>query len=215
MTGDRRRARRGEGDRLRGEILEAAERLLVSTGDEDAVSIRAVADAVGVSPPAIYLHFEDKGDLLFAVCERHFDALDERIEAAAAGVEDPLEALRRGGRAYIAFGMENPEHYRLLFMTRPSSAPERRTTERLLEASCFANLVGTVERCMEAGAIRRDDPLTVAVGLWALVHGITSLAISVPELPREQFDDLIDHALDTYVSGLGAARAVPAGGSAT
>ena len=214
MTGDRRRARRGEGERLRDEILQAAERLLVDTGDEDAVSIRAVADAVGVSPPAIYLHFEDKGDLLLAVCERHFVTLDEVTQAASAAVDDPVEALHRQGRAYIAFGLENPEHYRLLFMTRPSSAPSRRTTERLLEAGCFARVVQTVEACMAAGAFRPDDPVTVAVGLWATVHGITSLAITVPELPRDRFDDLVDHTLRAHLAGL-AATAAPATPTAT
>ena len=65
----RARARRGEGPRLREEILAAATRLLAETGDEEAVSIRAVAEAVGVTPPSIYLHFADKTELIFAVCE--------------------------------------------------------------------------------------------------------------------------------------------------
>jgi AcrR family transcriptional regulator len=55
----RRRARRGEGEKLREEILEAAERLLLQTGSEEMVQVRAVAEAVGVTPPSIYLHFAD------------------------------------------------------------------------------------------------------------------------------------------------------------
>src|SRR6266540_4850124 len=72
----RTRARRGEGEKLREQILEVAERLLVETVDEEAVTIRAVADAVGVTPPSVYLHFADKDELLFAICERHFAQLD-------------------------------------------------------------------------------------------------------------------------------------------
>jgi len=67
-VGRRRRAPRGQGRKLREEILAAAERLLRETGDQEAVSIRAVADAVGVTPPSIYLHFADKTDLIFAIC---------------------------------------------------------------------------------------------------------------------------------------------------
>jgi AcrR family transcriptional regulator len=119
----RTRARRGEGERLREEIIAAAERLLIRSGDAEAVSIRAVADAVGVTPPSIYLHFTDKIELLFAVCARHFQALDHYMEKAVAGVDDPVEPLLRRGRAYIRFGLENPEPYRILFMSKPGATP--------------------------------------------------------------------------------------------
>ena len=73
VTTTRPRARKGQGDLLRTDILEAAERLLLETGSEDAVSIRAVADATGVTPPSIYRHFRDKQHLLFEVCARQMD----------------------------------------------------------------------------------------------------------------------------------------------
>ena len=66
----RSRSRRGEGDLLCDEILAAAERILIETNDQAALSIRAIASAVGVTPPSIYLHFADRNDLVFAVCER-------------------------------------------------------------------------------------------------------------------------------------------------
>jgi AcrR family transcriptional regulator len=72
------------------------------------VSIRAIADAVGVTPPSIYLHFPDKESLILAVCERHFDVFDSVIEQAGRS-NDPVESLRRRGRAYVRFGVENPE----------------------------------------------------------------------------------------------------------
>ena len=64
MSSVRTRSRRGEGDRLRDEILAAVGALLDETKDEAAVSIRAIAERVGVSPPSIYRHFEDKEALL-------------------------------------------------------------------------------------------------------------------------------------------------------
>jgi AcrR family transcriptional regulator len=66
------RSRRGEGETLREDLLDATELLMIETGSADAVSIRAIADAVGVTPPSIYLHFPDKESLILAVCERHF-----------------------------------------------------------------------------------------------------------------------------------------------
>jgi AcrR family transcriptional regulator len=198
----RHRAPRGQGERLREEILAAATRLLFETGDEAAVSIRAVAAAVGVSTPSIYLHFADKTELIWAVCEEHFRRFAEELEGAAAGSDDPVESLRLRGRAYLRFGLDNPEGYRILFMSRGDLEPKEEFMDEGSGLDAFASLVRAVERCMEAGAMRRDqDPTTVAFGCWALVHGITSLLISMPGIPwpmgpEELVDEMLTHHLD-------------------
>ena len=194
------RARRGEGERLREEILEATSTLLVAAGDREAVSIRSVAEAVGVTPPSIYLHFTDKAALIQAVCERHFDALDRSIAAEVAGRGDPLEQLRVRGRAYVRFGLDHPEQYRILFMTRQGAVEP--PSEHLRRASGFDALVDNVGRAMEAGALAPADPLLVATGLWTVVHGITSLAISMPHFPPMGLDRLVDHLLEVQGRGL-------------
>ena len=84
----RRRAPRGFGEQLRDEILDAATELLLETGHAKAVSIRSVAQRVGVTPPSIYLHFTDKDALLDAVCARYFEKLDEEMQRAAVGQTD-------------------------------------------------------------------------------------------------------------------------------
>jgi AcrR family transcriptional regulator len=202
VEGRRRRAPRGQGERLREEILEAAERLLIETGDEEAVSIRVVADAVGVTAPSIYLHFADKQALMFAVCERQFERLDRVLESAAAGSDDPLESLKLRGRAYVRFGLENPEHYRILFMGKPGSTPEAFDADWLRVTASFDRLVEGVLRCIDAGVIPQQDPVFVALGLWAVVHGITSLLISKPEFPWPEVEHMVDHLCGVQVHGL-------------
>ena len=197
----RSRARRGEGEKLRGQILEASERLLIETGDEEAVTIRAVAEAVGVTPPSVYLHFADKDDLLFAICEVHFAQLDRVTEEAAARSDDLLESLALRGRAYIRFGIEHPEQYRILFMRRPSHTPESFQVDRLRDAAAFGHLVEHVSKCVQAGLID-GDPLVVSLGLWAVVHGLTSLLISKPDFPWPDLDVIIDHVCRTAIRGL-------------
>ena len=192
------RARKGEGDRLREEILQATERLLIRTGDQEAVSIRAIAKAVGVTPPSIYLHFADKAELIFAVCAQHFVALDEAIETAAAGAADPLDELRLRGKAYVQFGIEHPEQYRILFMSRPSSMPDAWTPETMLENAAFTHHLEAVQRAFPDLA----DPYLVAIGLWATVHGVVSLLISQPDFPWPDLDALLDHLLDTQGRGI-------------
>ena len=200
----RARARRGEGDLLRAEILAAAERLLIQTGDEGAVSIRAIADAAGVTPPSIYLHFADKTELLGAVCEARFQDFDRYLEEATAGIDDPLAALRARGRAYVRFGLENPEHYRILFMTRPGPDRPKREVEDLPGMTAFSRLVEDVARGMDAGLLAQDDPFLVATGLWTGVHGVTSLLIARPDFPWPDLDRLLAHVLDVQSRGLQA-----------
>jgi AcrR family transcriptional regulator len=195
----RARAPRGQGERLRAEILAAAERLLIATGDEDAVSIRAIAEAVGVTPPSIYLHFADKTELLAAVCAEHFGRFDRAMEEAAAGVDDPLEGLRVRGRAYVRFGLDHPEHYRILFMTRPGAGrPASGDLTALPGMAAFTHLVDVVQGCMAAGALPPGDPFLVATGLWAGVHGLTSLLISRPDFPWPEVDRLLDQLVDGF-----------------
>jgi AcrR family transcriptional regulator len=190
----RERARRGEGDRLREEILEATERLLARTGDEDAVSIRAICDEVGVTAPSIYLHFADKEALLLEVCRRDFAAFDDALDAASAGVVDPLEALRRRGRAYVAFGLAHPEQYRVLFM---STRRTHRLDGAVVGSAAFNHLVAAVERCIDAGAFRPVDPVHAAVTIWSALHGITSLLIAMPEFPWPE--TMVDEACDAQL----------------
>jgi AcrR family transcriptional regulator len=192
------RARKGEGDRLREEILDATERLLIRTGDQEAVSIRAIAKSVGVTPPSIYLHFADKAELIFAVCAQHFVALDEAIETAALGATDAVDELRLRGKAYVRFGIEHPEQYRILFMSRPSSMPDAWTPETMLENAAFTHHLEAVQRAFPGVA----DPYLVAIGLWATVHGVVSLLISQPDFPWPDLDALLDHLLDTQGRGI-------------
>lgn len=198
------RARRGEGELLRAEILAAAERLLIQTGDEGAVSIRAIADAAGVTPPSIYLHFADKTELFNAVCEARFADFDRYLEEAAAGVADPLEALWARGRAYVRFGLDNPEHYRILFMTRRVAHPSPGNLDNLPGLTAFSHLVEDVARGIDSGALAPGDPFLVATGLWSAVHGITSLLIARPDFPWPDLDRLLAHVLDVQSRGLQA-----------
>jgi AcrR family transcriptional regulator len=203
------RARRGEGDLLRAEILDAAGRLLAERGDESAVSIRMIADAVGVTPPSIYLHFPDKDALIEAVCEERFAEFDLALERAAATVADPLEELRARGRAYVRFALENPEHYRVIFMTKHDRSmtldelvgAEGEAAQRA-GARAFAHVVGAVVRAREAGAIVTDDPLATAILLWSGFHGLVSLLISEPGFPWPPVESLVEALLDQQERGL-------------
>jgi AcrR family transcriptional regulator len=201
------RARRGQGERLRAEILAAAELLLIETGDQSALSIRAIAEAVGVTPPSIYRHFADRNDLLFAVCEQQFSHLHEAMEQAIEGVSDPWERIACRGRAYMEFGLTHAEQYRIIMTSRADLTPERLVDERMMETSAFRGVVEDVQGAIDAGKIRHsDNALLVATGLWMLVHGITSLLIAKPDFPWPPLDELVDYNLGVHAAGLRSVR---------
>jgi AcrR family transcriptional regulator len=199
----RARARRGEGERLREEIIEAVERLLARTGDIDLVSIRAIADEVGVTPPSIYRHFADKFTLVQEVVARHFATLDDAIETAGRRSDDPVESLRLRGRAYVDFGLANPEHYRVLFMCKTADAPAFEDLADSAGMQAFQHLVDAVQRGIDAGAFPPDLDATLgAVTIWTALHGITSLLISMPTFPWPDVDGLLDRICATQACGL-------------
>jgi AcrR family transcriptional regulator len=175
----RRRAQRGSGEQLREEIIAAAKQLLASAGRADDVSIRAVADAVGVTSPSIYLHFEDKNELLAAVVADVFAELDEAMQSAAEGLVAPLDRLHAFGVAYIEFALSHQEHYRIAALD-PCPMPE---VDRVLASSAFEHFNQTVVECMQAGIFRSGDPLPITLELWAAAHGIAALMITKPFLP--------------------------------
>jgi AcrR family transcriptional regulator len=189
------RARRGEGERLRDDILHAAERLLIKTGDADAVSIRAVAEAVGVTPPSIYLHFADKTDLIFQVCQQHLERFHEHMRAAVEGVDDPVQWLETIGSAYIRWGLDNPEHYRILFMSKPTEVPDHVDKQDVIMSGVLGDVLAVAARAVDEGKLT-GDPALIGYGAWAAAHGLTSLLISCPDMPWPDLGQLRGSVLD-------------------
>jgi AcrR family transcriptional regulator len=197
----RRRAQRGSGEQLRAEIVAAAKELLAQTVNADAVSIRSVADAVGVTSPSIYLHFADKDELLSAVVMDVFAELDAAMLAAGDAVTEPLERLRAFGLAYVRFAVEHPEHYRIATMD-PCAAPP--AVDEVLAESAFVHFNETVQECIRAGIFADGDPLPITLELWATAHGIASLIIAKPYLPWGDVEQIADRVLCAAAVGRAA-----------
>ena len=199
----RSRYRRGEGALLREDILNAASELFVVEGGVEGVTIRAVAAAVGVSPPSVYLHFADKDELIFAVCQSLFARLDAALEEAVAGIDDPFAACKARAAAYVRFGLEHPEHYRVLFMQPPRHHPEGFGPEDVKASVAFEHLMANVQAMVASGLLRDGiDTYMLAIEAWASAHGITSLLISHPDFPWPDVDALLDHHFTTMFQGL-------------
>lgn len=176
--------REREKEVVRTKILDAARALFASEGYE-AVTMRRIATAIEYSPTALYLHFKDKESLIRDLCMTDFQSLAKAFQKIARE-SDPLERLRRIGRAYVDFGLEHPNHYRLMFMTPPlkGAQPQRDELAGMghgnPEEDAYAFLRGTVAQAIAQGRLRPElkDPDLIAQAAWSGTHGVVSLHIA-------------------------------------
>jgi AcrR family transcriptional regulator len=204
-TSARARNPRGQGERLREALIEAAIELLADLQDVDALSVRAVTARVGVTPTALYLHFADKDEMLEAVKARCFQELRSYTLAAEqqAG-PDPRTQLERHIQAYIQFAADLPGYYRVLFHTRrgqqPRTAPSPSNLQELewsdIGTQAFGDLVRGVERCLPP----RSDPFPVALIIWAAEHGYVSLRESLSHFPFPDPPTYVNQLLDAHLT---------------
>lgn len=169
--------REREREEIRTRILDAARELFASEGVES-VTMRRIADRIEYSPTAIYFHFRDKEALLAELCDCDFREFAHGF-AEIAKIADPIERLRAAGRAYVAFGINNPSHYRVMFMT-PKTATADLSVKGNPEEDAYAFLKGIVSELMAKGLFREDitDIDLASQVIWSAVHGHVSLEIA-------------------------------------
>ncbi|TQM11256.1 TetR/AcrR family transcriptional regulator [Pseudonocardia kunmingensis] len=166
---------RGQGDRLREEVLEALARLV----SDDArmaplpVSLREVAREAGVTAPAIYRHFATKEELGEAAVADGFArllaAMREADARARAADDDPAAALAAQAHAYCRFAGEHRGQFRLMLRwIVPGASGEG-------AAALAAQWRAAVERLRERGIELTQDEDDAATFVWASVHGRLAL----------------------------------------
>ena len=195
---------------LKQEILGAARELFVSEGYEN-VSLRRIAEKIGYSPTTVYLHFIDKADLLFHICEETFAKLVVKGEKLLAEKRiDPLTKLKKVGRNYVEFGLQHPDHYKLTFMLQHQRDELEGRYENSMGQRMFQLLQSSVAECIAQGIFRHLDQNQTSQALWAGVHGITSLLIARPDFPWVEKERTIDLVIDSLCAGFSNDKTKPA-----
>lgn len=184
-------------------------RALISSDGLDALTLRRLADRFSVSAPALYSHFHDKDDLLRAVAAGQFDELMARYREIDAAAEPgrPLDRVRAQCRAYVRMSQRDPELFRVMFLFPPDlggivAAPEGAELPAATEA--FQLAAGALEDAIDAGHIRAEDPLVVAMTLWSGIHGIASILLLGLALTPEAEDALVAEVTERILLGYGA-----------
>ncbi len=194
-----RRAR--EKEQLRRRILSAARELFVTEGYEN-VSMRKIADMIEYSPTTIYLYYKDKADLLDYVCKETLLKLLNTLDLLRRDTSDPVETLRKSGKAYVEFGLKYPQDYKLTFVIRPQFQKGLGLQEGSVGEKVFNYLRTIVSECIRQKKFRQVDVETTGQVLWSAVHGVTLLLIDFPDFPWTEKDKLIDMVIHTMIEGL-------------
>jgi AcrR family transcriptional regulator len=191
---------------LRQEILDAARDILVREG-YDGLSMRKVAEKIDYSPTAIYLHFKDRDDLVFCVCEQLMAGLVKELQQVADRHADPLVALTKGLRRYADFGRKHPQHYQATFGIPHGHDPEKDARYQepgTMAMQAFGFLPRLVAECVRQKKLAKVDVHQASCALWAGIHGITSLLIVMPNFAWGDPDEVVDQLITMLVDGLRA-----------
>jgi AcrR family transcriptional regulator len=195
------RNRRGEGERLRQDLIDAAGRLLREGATHETLSLRAVARAVGIATTSVYLHFPDKVALLLAVYREYFVDLGRHLENAAAEHTDPAGRLRAVAHAYCRFAADHPDAYDVMFTVPGTATPPSRVIEPDERPGLPAILVvqRVLAACADAGVAKIADPYLATLCLWGALHGVITLRIARPTVPWPAMEVLIDTIVATQL----------------
>lgn len=209
MDSKRSRNRRGEGARLRGELVSAASTLLETISGEDALSLRAVARQAGVAPQSVYLHFAGRRELMTAVYAVRFGELSAGLAsaAAAAGDDSPRARLAAICHAYCDYGLRYPGRYRVLFGTAGTPGWEPQAMPGMATWDLFR---AAVRDCLDP-ATEDAAANQTAICIWAALHGLLTLRRDRPSFPWPGLNTLIDTVLAAHLHAPAPPQAPDAG----
>lgn len=207
----RRRNPRGEGARLRDEILDAATLLLEKTGSEDAISLRAIARQAGIAPPSVTRHFADVTDIIDALVANETGVLHQALLQAFAASSDPLTRLRNMVAAYVDYGLAHPARYRILvgrrFLDRwETEGIDMAETGPVLTAS-VALVAEAIQACIDTGATAGTDAYFDTIMLWFAIHGLITVTGAITSVEWPAMDQLVEGCISRAVRIVPATRA--------
>ncbi|MEQ5837323.1 TetR/AcrR family transcriptional regulator [Marinobacter sp. NFXS9] len=136
-------------------ILNEARSLFIESG-EKGLSMRKLATSIGMTPAAIYWHFKNKEELLGEIFLEGVETFSRYINRSLSG-EDPLHRLRICSESFLAFGLEQPSHYDIFFLShKPQVSEDALHHFSSLRRGAFQILVDRVRECHNVEIFRQD-----------------------------------------------------------
>jgi AcrR family transcriptional regulator len=165
------------------------------------VTLREIGARLGVSRTALYRHFADKRALLTAVASEGFRTLRQQLVTAWEEGGRGDAAFHSMGVAYVRFAVANPAHYRVMFGGFVD--PQAQDPELAAEAEgAFQALVDALAALQHDAVVRGDDTVLMARYVWALVHGVATLAIDGQLREPGAVEALMRYAFERLRTGI-------------
>ncbi|SLN42438.1 Biofilm operon icaADBC HTH-type negative transcriptional regulator IcaR [Aquimixticola soesokkakensis] len=189
---------------LKQALVEAALTLIEEKGPTG-FTLSEAAKSAGVTPAAVYRHFEGREDLIAEIARQGYDVFADLLDYAfASGAPSALASFEATGRAYLAFARKYPGHYVAMF---ESGISINRTPELNLVAT---RALGVLEKAAEKLSQhipleKRPPPQMFAAHIWAMSHGVVELFARGSPGTQSPFppEDLLETGIGIYLRGLG------------
>ncbi|WP_372892409.1 TetR/AcrR family transcriptional regulator [Rhodosalinus sp.] len=189
---------------LRQELVEAALRLIEARGPQG-FTLSEAAKQAGVTPAAVYRHFEGREDLIAEGARQGYEIFAEVMgHAYETGQPSALAAFEATGRAYLAFARRYPGHYIAMF---ESGISIQRTPEL---AAAADRAWGVLQRAAEELSQhippeKRPPPAMFSAHVWAMSHGVVELFARNSPGTQSPFpaEELLESGIGVYLRGLG------------
>jgi len=181
---------RGQGEKLREEVVAAAIRMLEELADDQALSLRAVAREIGIATTSIYIHFADRDALVLASLQRAHSDLMDSVQRAAEEVADPVAKLRARTLVLGDWAYRHPGLYKVL---HESTLNQR--VDMSFKMVLGRQTTAAVRLCMDDGLVPAGDAAETSLDLRAAVHGAVSMRVNEPDLPWPPLEEQVDRFL--------------------
>jgi AcrR family transcriptional regulator len=192
-------------EEFRCEILNEARALFVQDGYEK-FSIRKLAEKIGYTPTTIYRYFKDKDDLLYEICEDVAEHFFENLKHVQALYGNPLDALRHSMLCHIAFGLDNPNHYKVFFFMNENvyGSHEHFLEQKTIARDTYLMFRDLVQQCIDAGQLRNSNIEVLTQALGSAVHGSITWQIFGRAIPKVDRNVLAETLVDGLLKGFQA-----------
>jgi AcrR family transcriptional regulator len=193
---------KGSGHLRRSEILDVAQKIFAKEGYQGA-TVRKIAEQVGVSSTAIYLHFPDKRAMLLEIAAESLGPLltEGRIIVADRGVDARLRAAFMM-QAYMRFAEESPNAYAVVMADAQRELALAGAPVSELLSAYYRDFLGVIEELAEQRRLSNLHPQLVTQILWAGCHGVISLVQTNPSVKWAPFEELREAMIEGLLNGL-------------
>lgn len=189
---------------MRARILRETAKIVAASG-YSGLSMRRLAQGVGLTAGALYRYYPTKQHVLNAYWGEALEILRQRFAQADRPDRDPMSKLRDISIAYAKFALEDRDRFRLMFLENDLGEMDEfgQNTENF---ATYFHVTALVEAALTAGTIRAPSPAMATHVIWGAVHGVLALVMAVKELEFGDALQLCEFAFDTALRGLTVER---------